>query len=121
MLIEDEYFISYIYKKRLEAEQFQIDTFATAGEGLEALKQTPYDLLLLDMMLPDSDGIAMLRKIRAEEGLKNLPVIIMTNLSQDSVIQEAKALGVLSYIIKSEIAPDEMIEKIREALARNAS
>lgn len=116
ILIEDEYFISYLYKRQLDLASIPTDTFATAGEGLTALKQQHYDLLLLDMMLPDSDGIEILKKIRADEALKELPVIIMTNLSQEAVIQDAKNLGALDYVIKSQISPDEMVMKVSATL-----
>lgn len=116
ILIEDEYFISYLYKRQLDLASIPTDTFATAGEGLAALKQQQYDLLLLDMMLPDSDGIEILKKIRADEQLKHLPVIIMTNLSQEAVIQDAKSLGALDYVIKSQISPDEMVMKVSGTL-----
>jgi DNA-binding response OmpR family regulator len=116
ILIEDEYFISFLYKRQLEQEGVPTDTFATASEGLAALKQNHYDLLLLDMMLPDSDGIEILKKIRADESVKNLPVVVMTNLSQEAVIQDAKKLGVIEYLIKSQISPDEIVQKVKTML-----
>jgi two-component system, OmpR family, alkaline phosphatase synthesis response regulator PhoP len=118
LLIEDEYFISYLYKRQLELVGIPTDTFATAAEGIQALKTNHYDLLLLDMMLPDSDGIEILKKIRADEQIKNTPVIIMTNLSQEAVIQDAKNLGAIDYLIKSQVDPEDIVKKVNDFLAQ---
>lgn len=121
LLIEDEYFISYLYKRQLDLAKITTDTYATASECYEALSRAQYDLLLLDMMLPDSDGIEILKRLRQDPRYKELPVIIMTNLSQEAVIQDAKKLGALDYLIKSQITPDEMVKKVLDTLNKLSS
>lgn len=116
ILIEDEYFISDLYKRQLELASLAVDTFATGGDGLEAIKANNYELLLLDMMLPDMDGLEILRTVRSDEKVKSLPVMILTNLSQESVISQAKALGVIDYIVKSQITPDQIVQRVLQVL-----
>ena len=93
LIIEDEYFISDLYKMQLEKAGFLIDVAAMGNDGILKLKANNYDLLLLDVMLPDINGIEVLKKIKADDATKNIPVVLLTNLAQDEIIKEGFHFG----------------------------
>jgi DNA-binding response OmpR family regulator len=112
LLVEDDSFVSSIYQTKLEHEGFEV---ALATNGLEALKQLEggtFDMVLLDIIMPYMDGIETLRKMKGAEAWKNIPVILLTNLSEREKIEEALGIGANDYLIKSHFTPSEVIEKI---------
>ena len=76
----------------------------------------PPDLLLLDIVLPKKDGFEILRDIRREPTLKDLPVLLLTNLGQKPDVEKGLDLGADDYIIKAHFTPSEVVEKIEKAL-----
>ena len=116
LLIDDEDFIRELYKRQLDLAGFQTDAFGLGEQGLVAVKDTIYDLILLDIMLPHMNGLDILKKIKADARYKNIPVILLTNLGQDNIIKEAFALGAKDYVIKASYTPDQIVEKVREVL-----
>lgn len=116
ILIEDDDLIRELYTTELKSAGFTVDSFASGTEGLKALENNGYYCLLLDIMLPDTNGIEILKKIRKNPKLENLKVIMLTNLGQDSVIKEGMNLGAIGYLIKLAYNPDQMIEEIKKLL-----
>lgn len=85
----------------------------TGNEALQLLEEHKPDMVLLDLMLPEMGGFEVLEKIRArEDDLKNVPVIVVSNLSQDSDREKAKQLGANDYMVKAEVAIEEITSKI---------
>ena len=121
LLIDDEDFIRELYKRQLDLAGFQTDAFGLGEQGLVAVKETVYDLILLDIMLPHMNGLDILKKIKADARYKNIPVILLTNLGQDNIIKEAFALGAKDYVIKASYTPDQIVEKVRKVLSDSLS
>lgn len=113
LLIEDEDFIRDLYKRQLELAALTTDAFRNGKDGLEALSQNTYDLILLDIMLPGINGLDVLKKIKGDEKTKDIPVVLLTNLGQDSVIKEGFALGAKEHIIKASFTPDQIVERVK--------
>ena len=85
----------------------------TGNEALQLLEEHKPDMVLLDLMLPEMGGFEVLEKIRArEDDLKNVPVNVVSNLSQDSDREKAKQLGANDYMVKAEVAIEEITSKI---------
>ena len=116
ILIEDEDFIRDLYKRQLDLAGFKTDAFGNGNEGLLSLSQNKYDLALLDIMLPGINGLEILKRIRQDEKNKDLAVILLTNLGQDSVIKEGLALGAKEYIIKASVTPDQIVATVKTIL-----
>jgi DNA-binding response OmpR family regulator len=116
LLVEDDSFVSDIYQTKISSEGFDM---MVAENGLEAIKKleekTP-DLILLDIVMPYMDGIETLKRIKAEEKWKKIPVILLTNLSEKEKIEEALGLGASDYLIKSHFTPSEVIAKVNMVL-----
>lgn len=90
-----------------------------AGDGNEAIAlfETHHpELILLDLMLPTMDGFAVLESIRAREDGKNVPIIVVSNLGQDSDKERALGLGATKYLVKAEVDVDEIIATIEATL-----
>lgn len=114
LLIEDELFLREIYERALVQKGYQVDSVADGQAALERLTKTQeYDLILLDIMLPKASGISVLKEIKQElSPAKNIPVYVLTNLGQDSVVQEALALGAKKYLIKSAQLPLQIVAEV---------
>jgi len=121
LLIEDDHFLSKIYQNRLTSEGFEV-TIALEGEdGLAKIKSLAPDLILLDLVLPKKDGFEILSEMKMDQRLKKIPVIILSNLGQESDIEKGKALGAIDYLIKTDLPMDEVVKKIKFHLATSQS
>ncbi|KKR19808.1 MAG: Two component transcriptional regulator, winged helix family [Candidatus Moranbacteria bacterium GW2011_GWA2_39_41] len=121
MIIEDDSFVMDIYQTKLSLEGFDI---ISANNGMEALKKLESvdckpDLILLDIIMPLVNGLEVLAKIKKDDRLKIIPVILLTNLSQKEDIDQGLGLGADDFLIKSHFTPSEVLEKIKIYLNSN--
>ena len=119
MIVEDDAFVMDIYQTKLSQEGYEV---LSAGNGMEALKilengETLPDLILLDILMPYVGGIEVLRKIKENDKLKKIPIILLTNLSQKDDVDLGIGLGADDYLIKSHFTPSEVLEKIKMQLS----
>ena len=112
LLIEDEEFISFLYKRQFEIAGYEVETAKDGLSGLSSIQQNQYDLVLLDIMLPGMNGIDVLKAAKSTESTKSTPIIMLTNLTQEDVMKKAKDLGASDYWIKSENDPHKIIMRI---------
>lgn len=118
MLVEDDVFIRDIYETKLKQENFEV---MMAEHGLDAFKKLDNflpDLVLLDIVMPYMDGMDFLKAFRKEDKYKNIPVIMLSNLSDKERVTDAKNLGIGDYLIKSHFTPSEVVEKINALLEK---
>lgn len=116
LLVDDDLTLLEMYQDRLKTEGFNIVQATNGEEALKKIRETKPSLVILDVMMPKINGFDVLKNIRADEELKNIPVIILTALIQDVDRAQGKKLGATDYIVKSETMPGEIIEKIKKAL-----
>lgn len=116
LLIEDDESISFLYKRQLDQAGLPTDAYLTGQEGLSAASQKKYDLILLDIMLPDINGLDILKKLKENEATKKIPVIFLTNLGQEETIKEGFKLGADGYLIKASFTPDQMVEEVKSLI-----
>ena len=117
LIVEDDEFISDVYMRKLAMEGFEVSLARDGEEALRAIRDRKPDVLLLDIMIPLKDGFQVLSELRADAGLSDIRVVVMSNLSQGRDIAHAKELGALDYIVKSNIALPDMVQRIRKALS----
>lgn len=116
LLVEDDVFLGNIYKTKFTMEGFNISLAENGEQGLkEALKKKP-DLILLDILLPKMDGFTVLNKLKADDTVKNIPVILLTNLGQKDDVEKGLDMGAVDYLIKAHFKPSEVVEKVRQVL-----
>ena len=118
LLIEDDLFIVDIYSKKLKEAGFSVEVANDGQQALKKLKDHKSDLLLLDIVLPNIDGWEFLREIRNEPSLKDLQVIVLSNLSQKSEIEKSKELGAIRYLVKAYYTPTQVVEEIKTILEK---
>ena len=112
LLIEDEEMLATMYKTKFEKEGFPI-TVASDGEaGLQMASAGPFDVILVDIIMPKLDGFAVLKKLRETPEYAKTPIIMLTNLGQEEDIAKSKALGATDYLIKANFTPSQVLEKI---------
>ncbi len=116
LLTEDDEFLSSLIKNRLEREHFEVKTAKDGEEVLAMLKTYKPDLVLMDIILPKKLGFEVLEEIQNNAKLNRAPVMVLSNLGQDSDIQRAKELGAVDYFIKARIVIDDLIRRIKSFL-----
>lgn len=114
LIAEDERPMARALELKLTAAGFLVQTTASGREALRLLKESSYDLLLLDLVIPEVDGFVILQEIKAYS--KRLPVIVLSNLSQGEDVAKAKALGADYYFIKSDSTLTRIIEEVKRIL-----
>ncbi len=117
LCIEDEQFIGELYSRALTRAGYEIVVIQNGAAGLEEAKKDTYDIILLDIMLPDLLGIDVLSKLRTETPNLKAKVIITTNLEQDDTTRKAVEQQADGYIIKAEITPRQLVEFIDQIKA----
>lgn len=118
LLVEDDEFLAELYATKLDLEAYEV-TLASDGEkGLKMIKENPPDLILLDIILPKMDGFEVLKAIKADKKLKNIPVILLTNLSQKDEVKKGLELGANDYLIKAHFMPSEVVKKIKQSIRK---
>ncbi len=113
VLIEDDRYLSNALHFELQNAGFQVALAGNGREGLEKIKSEKPDLVLLDLLLPMEDGFRILETIKKDDAVKKIPVIILSNLSQESDIEKGKRLGAADYLIKSSLSIKEVVEKVK--------
>ncbi|MDO8512707.1 MAG: response regulator [bacterium] len=118
LLVEDDTFISGMYQTKLSMLGYSVRVASDGEAGWAELQKEAPNIVLLDIVLPKKDGFEILSEIRASATLKNLPVILLTNLGQKPDVQKGLELGADDYIIKAHFTPTEVVEKIEKMLAK---
>ena len=119
MIVEDEADLRNAYSEALSSKECEVITAANGQEGLEAARKNAPDLILLDILMPVMDGLAMLQKLRqGDEHLKKVPVILLTNLSANSedVIKKVAETEPVYYIVKTSFSLKQIVDKVKEFL-----
>ncbi len=118
LIIEDDFFIRELYNRQFVKDGYTVVTAEDGPDGLIKASQENPDLILLDIMLPKLNGLDLLRTLKSKPETKPIPVILLTNLGQESVIKEGFEYGAESYLIKSAYTPSQIIEEIKNFLAQ---
>lgn len=117
LIVEDEPFLSSILKSKLTKEGFNVLMGENGIEALEKVKLQAVDIVLLDLMMPKMNGFDVLKEMQSDDNLKDIPVIILSNLGQSSDVQRGKDLGAVDYIIKSDISINEVLRKVKSHIS----
>lgn len=116
LIIEDDNLLSSMYVTKFTKEGFRVLYSESGEKGIEIIDKEKPDLVLLDIMLPGMDGYDVLRRLKANGRTALIPVIMLSNLSQDADIKKALNLGAVDYIVKAYNIPSEVVEKVKNRL-----
>ncbi len=118
--IEDDHFIADIYMRALKKAGHEVDIITNGEEALSAIKQTVYDIILLDLMLPDKSGVEILEELRGADG-SGLPltkIIVTTNFDEPEKDRERLEQMADGYLIKADVTPSKLVELIDQLEAK---
>lgn len=119
-IVEDNTDLLEIYRLRFEVAGFQVVTSTTGLDFLTKVQEEKPDIVLLDLMLPEMDGFSVLSSLKENfqsSESKNVPVIVWSNLSEDSDIRKALTGGAAMYLRKSDYEGDDLVEKVKDILS----
>ena len=115
LIVEDDRFIGEMYVRSLQRSGYEVDWMVDGNDGLIAARNKPYDLMLLDVMLPERRGTDILEALRGKEDLiPNTKVIVLTNFEQDEESRQAMEAHADAYLIKAEITPRKLLSVIEQ-------
>jgi len=114
LIIEDETNIRAMYSDILKESGYEVLEEGEGKEGLDAVMNETWDLLLLDIMLPRLDGIELLKRVKQDARAKDKPIIILTNLDDNRVRDTCLSLGVREFMVKANVTPSEVVLAVKK-------
>src|SRR3989344_4359795 len=115
LLVEDDQFTRELYEEVLKDAGFEVNSAVDGLDGLTKIKAGGWNLILLDVMMPKMDGLDVLRSLMNEPPqVKNGPIVLLTNLTNDPVIDTAYGLNAKGHLVKSDITPGELVEHVKK-------
>ncbi len=119
LIVEDEGFLVEALKDNLEAEGYKIEVAMNGEEAVEKIHAHKPDLILLDLLMPKKDGFYVIEEVKKDTDLKEIPIIVLSNIGGDTEIKRAIEMGADDYFVKSQHPIEEVIEKVKDALQGN--
>ena len=118
LFIEDDPFIVDMYTHVLERSGYAVDIAYDGKTGLNKARQNPYDLILIDIMVPQLTGIEVLEQLRqhSSRDLSHTKIVILTNLAQDEESRRALEAEADGYLIKADITPNKLVELLTQVM-----
>ena len=115
-IIEDDAVISQMYRMKFESDGFDVQLANNGSAGVSLVEHFSPDIILRDLQMPEMDGATALAAIRKNKWGKDVPVIILTNLGEEEAPKEIRSLGIHSYIVKAELTPRQVVQRVKQAL-----
>lgn len=119
LIIEDEPILQKALSVALQQAGYEIKSALEGETGLKLAKEIKPNLILLDLILPKMDGFEILSELKKDESVKDIPVIILTNLESSQDIERALVLGAKTYLVKANYDLKDVIQKVKENIATN--
>ncbi len=121
LIVEDDAILSKAIHIALEQAGFEVETAMDGEIAIQKMRKEPFDLVLLDLLLPKKLGEDVLTEMKEDASLKHIPVFIATVKSDSDSVKHCMALGAEGYFIKAHYSLDEIVQRIKEVLAKKAS
>ncbi len=119
LLVEDEPLLSALLKQRLEKEGYVVLRTGDGEEALALLKKEVPNLILLDIILPKMSGFEFMERLREDPQIPSIPIVITSNLGQETDIEKGKKLGAVGYFVKARISIEDLIAQVKSYLNQN--
>ena len=116
LIVEDDKTLLDMYKLKFEQEGFNILIALDGLIGLELIKKELPAVILLDIMMPKMDGFAVLAELKKDKSTKDIPVLMLSNLGQQSDVEKGKKMGADDYIVKASMTPSQVVDKVKSYL-----
>ena len=112
LVVEDTDLLRRMYRDRLVQDGYEVQDAPDGLAALSALRESQFDLILLDLIMPRMGGIQVLEAVKQDPRTQSIPVVILTNLGEEATIEQAVSLGAVDYLIKNETRPADVSEKV---------
>lgn len=119
LLIDDDEALANVFSTALKKEGFETILAHTGEDGLHKAETEQPNLILLDQVLPDTQGNQVLQTLKSKDITKNIPVIILSNFSQEELVKQAISEGAHEYIFKFQIDTKDLVGKVKNLLQPN--
>ncbi len=116
MWVEDDQFLSDLIARKLSQQKSQLLFSRTGEEALKVLEQDQPDVILLDLLLPGISGFDVLKAVKSNNKLKDIPVIILSNFTQNNEIERTRAMGADRFLTKATVVLDDIVKEIQNVL-----
>lgn len=123
LIVEDDKILQEMYCEKFEMDGFIVEKAATGREGLKSLEEKTPDIILLDILMPDMNGLEMLKEMKKKKELRDIPVILLTNLGESKIDMDSElsfALGIKDYLIKTKHTPGDVVKRVKQVLSLSA-
>jgi DNA-binding response OmpR family regulator len=117
LVVEDDRSLALMYQSRLQQAGYEVTVATDGWAALRQIKTGAFQLVLLDLGLPKMDGLSVLAAARAEDALKDVSVLVLSNYNEPPMIARARSLGAREYLIKTSITPTDIVAKVKQWIA----
>lgn len=117
-IIEDDMAIVQMYRTKFENEGYDVETAGDGESGLELIESYEPDIILLDLMMPNMNGLDMLSKLRGQAGGRERKVVVLTNMGDTETATRVYKMAADDYIVKAEMTPKEVAERVKALLTK---
>jgi len=119
VIVEDDLNVANVYKKRFEEDGHKVEITDDVG-ALDTIKNQKPNLILLDILMPKISGMTILRELKSDPDLEEIPVLILTNVEGTNELSQAVTLGASAYLVKADTNIDMLSAKVKEVLESGA-
>lgn len=116
LVVEDTELLRRMYRDRLVQDGYEVTDAPDGLAALSLLRDQHFDLILLDLIMPRMGGIQVLEAVKQDPRTQSIPIVVLTNLGEESTIERAVSLGAVDYLIKNETRPADVAEKVKLVL-----
>ncbi|MDP3794802.1 MAG: response regulator [bacterium] len=118
LIVEDDMFLVDLLERKFRQQGYTAYKAFDVEQARRILGESPVGIVLLDLVLPGTDGFAFLGELKASDQYKNIPVVIISNLGQKEEVERGLAAGAVDYVIKAHTTPGEILIKVEEVLKK---
>lgn len=117
-IIEDDMAIVQMYRTKFETEGYDVATAEDGATGLELIDSFQPDIILLDLMMPNMNGLDMLSRLRSQPNGRTAKVVVLTNMGDTETATKVYKMAADDYIVKAEMTPKQVAERVKALLAK---
>jgi len=119
LLIEDNEFVARMYENIFTLEHYEVSWASNGEKGVQQAQDWQPNLIMLDIIMPNVSGLKILELLKADESTKNIPVVMLTVIGEEEVIDQCFKLGASGYLIKPSLNPDQVLKEVQTYLSKN--
>jgi two-component system, OmpR family, phosphate regulon response regulator PhoB len=116
LIVEDDAFMGSLLERKFQQQNLKIKRVINVDDARKIIESEPISIILLDIILPGTDGITFLKELKLNPQMKNIPVIISSNLGSQEEIERGMSEGAVDYIVKAHATPGEIVQKVTNIL-----